>query len=317
MEQIAKLSIKKRFTHFTESVKTNGPKLYCIFKDQVYTETAAMNDVNDVFAADILYHNYCCKAFFNIFQANIAEIMGSLEMEDSVAAKDDTFKARFLALNLDFIKSAHSLTSIRDRLNEDSTDIVFNRSVKQLIIELYGDAVCFTCPNNKRKSQMVLCTNSSPEALVESLRVLTVQQAATELAQELKEYRFGLKTSLCEPQDFQLSMDTFQHNSPPKWTEFCSYMFRDKTSTQLKIDVVFQILYFILTDGKEPIPFHIIVAQAVYSLTQSKELVTALCQYEVCVGYNTVKKIDFNLSSFLRQVPTECHFPEFLKDLAH
>ena len=114
-----------------------------------------MCDVNNVFAADILYHDYCCKAYFNKYQAKIAEIMGNLEMEDSVAAKDDTFKARFLALNLDFSKSAHSLTSIRDSLNEGSADIVSNRSVKQLIIELYGDAVCFTYPSSKRKSQMV------------------------------------------------------------------------------------------------------------------------------------------------------------------
>ena len=75
-----------------------------------------MCDANDVFAADILYHDYCCKAYFNKYQAKIAEIMGNLEMDDSVAAKDDTFKDRFLALNLDFSKSAYSLTSIRDRL---------------------------------------------------------------------------------------------------------------------------------------------------------------------------------------------------------
>ena len=37
-----------------------------LFRDQVYTETAAMHDVNDVCAADILYHEYCCKAYFNI-----------------------------------------------------------------------------------------------------------------------------------------------------------------------------------------------------------------------------------------------------------
>ena len=84
-------------------------------------------------------------------------------------------------------------------------------------------------------------------------------------------------------------MDTFQHNSPPKWTEFCSHMFKDKTSTQLKINVVFQILNYILTDGKESILFYIMVAR-------SKELVTALCQYGACVGYNTVKKIDVDLA---------------------
>ena len=181
-------------------------------------------------------------------------------MEDAVAAKDDIFKARFLGLNLDFSKSAHSLTSIRDRLNEGSADIVSNKSVKQLIIEKYVDAVCFTYPGNKRKSQIVLCTNSSPEALVESLRVPPVQQVATELAQELKEYCFGLKATLCEPQDLQLSMDTFQKNSPLKWTEFCSFMFKGKTTAQLKIDAVFQILHNILTDDKEPTPFHVMVA---------------------------------------------------------
>ena len=74
--------------------------------------------------------------------------------------------------------------------------MVPNRAVKQLIIELYGDTVCFTYPNNKRISQMVLSTESSAEALIESMRVSPVQQVATELAQELKEYSFGLlKTS--------------------------------------------------------------------------------------------------------------------------
>ena len=202
VEQIARLSSKKIHTLYRVCEKPIAQKLLnaaMLFKDRVYTETAAMHDVNDVFVADILYHDYCCKAYFNEYQAKIAEIMGNLEIEDAVVAKDDTFKARFLALNLDFSKSAHSLTSIRDRLNEGSADIVSNRSVKQLIIEMYGDAVCFTYPSNKQKSQMVLCTNSSPEALVKSLRVPPVQQVATELVQELKEYCFGLKASLCEP----------------------------------------------------------------------------------------------------------------------
>lgn len=267
-----------------------------LFKDRVYTETAAMSGVDDAFAADILYHNYCCKAYFNKYQAKIAEIMKNLELEDSVAATDDSFKARFLALQLDFSTSAYSLSSIRDRLNEGSADVVSNRAVKQLIIELYGDTVCFTYPCNKRKSQMVFKSNSSPQPLVESLRVSPVQKVATELAQELKEYNFGLKMSLCEPKDLQLSMDKFQSNLPPLWAEFCSYMFKGKTTAQLKVSVVFQILHYILTDGTEPTPFHVMVGQGVHSLTRSKELVTALCQHGVSVSYNTVKRIDVDLA---------------------
>ena len=267
-----------------------------LFKDYVYTETAVMSGVDDVFAADILYHDYCCKAYFNKYQAKIAEIMKNLEIEDSVAAADDSFKARFLALQLDFGTSAYSLSSIRDRLNEGSTVVVSNRSVKQLIIELYGDTVCFTYPCNKRKSQMVLKTNSSPKPLVKCLHVSPAQKVATELAQELKEYSFGLKMSLCEPQDLQLSMDKLQSNPPPLWAEFCSHMFKGKTTAQLKINVVFQILHYILTDGTEPTPFHVMVGQGVHSLTRSKELVTALCQHGVSVSYNTVKRIDVDLA---------------------
>ena len=112
-----------------------------LFKDRVYTETAAMRDVGDVFAADILYDDHCCKSYFNKYHAKIEEIMNNLEKEDSVTAADDSFKARFLALGLDFSRSAHSLTSIRDRLNACSTEMVSNRAVKQPIIELYGDTV--------------------------------------------------------------------------------------------------------------------------------------------------------------------------------
>ncbi len=71
-----------------------------LFRDHVYTETAAMCDVGDVFAADILYHDHCRKGYFNKYQARIEEIMKNLEMEDSVTAADDSFKARLLAFEL-------------------------------------------------------------------------------------------------------------------------------------------------------------------------------------------------------------------------
>ena len=107
--------------------------------------------------------------------------MKNLDMEDSITAEDDSLNARFLFLGLYFSKSAYSLTSVRDRLNEGSTVIVSNRVVKQLIIELYGDAVCFSYPSIKRLSQMVLCNKT---ALVESLRISPVQHVPTEARAE-------------------------------------------------------------------------------------------------------------------------------------
>lgn len=70
--------------------------------DCVYTETAAlaMHEIGDVFAADILYHDHCCKGYFNKHYAKIEEIMNNLKKEDSLIAGDDSFKARFLAVSV-------------------------------------------------------------------------------------------------------------------------------------------------------------------------------------------------------------------------
>ena len=88
-----------------------------LFKDHVYTETATICEINDVFAADIQYHDHCHKGYFNKYQVKIDEILENLEMEDLVTTGEESLKARFLALGLDFSRSAYSLTSIRDRLN--------------------------------------------------------------------------------------------------------------------------------------------------------------------------------------------------------
>jgi hypothetical protein len=262
----------------------------------VYTDTAIMQEIDDVFAADIRYHDYCCKDYFNKYNAKIDEILRNREKEDYLTAEDESFKAKFLSLGLDFSRSAHSLASIRERLKDSSNGMVTNKAVKQLIIKLYGDAVCFTYPSNTQLSQMVLSTKSSPQALVESLRLSPTQQVAVKLAQELKKYSFGLKRSFCEPEDLELSMDNFIKNRPPIWEEFCSYLFKGKTTCQLKSDVVFQILHYILTDGNEPTPFHVMVAQGVHSLTRSKDLVTTLNQHGICISYKAVKKMDVDLA---------------------
>ena len=67
-----------------------------------------MSGVDDVFVAYIFYHDYCCKTYFNKCKARIAEFMEYLEMEDLVADADDSFKAKFLALQLDFSNSAYT-----------------------------------------------------------------------------------------------------------------------------------------------------------------------------------------------------------------
>ena len=184
--QIVKLSNKRKYTSYLEFVKKRGAQKLLnaamFFKDRVYTDTASMHKFEDIFAPDIYYHGYCCREYFNKYDSDIEEILKGLEDEDSITAGDASFKEQFLALGLDFATTAYSLTSIRDRVNEHLSVPVSNRAAKHLIIELYGDTVCFTYPCNKRISQMVFSVKSNPASLLESMRrVSPIQQVATEL----------------------------------------------------------------------------------------------------------------------------------------
>ncbi len=39
------------------------------------------------------------------------------------------------------------------------------------------------------------------------------------------------------------------------------------------------------------LPFHIMGAQAIHSMTRSKELITALSHHSICASYNTIRRI--------------------------
>ena len=53
-----------------------------------------------------------------------------------------------------------------------------------------------------------------------------------------------------------------------------------------------------ISGGKEPIPFHVMVAEVVHSLTRYKEFVTILNRHGICEPYNMVKRIDVDITEF-------------------
>ena len=267
-----------------------------LFQDRAHRETGEMDGPDDVFAADIFYHKYCCRDYFNRYDAKVEEILQHLDKEDTITAEDESLRTAFSTLELDFETTAYSITFISNKLNETQESPVSNRAAKQMIIELYGDGVCFTYPTKKRISQMVFSTKSNPASFLESARVSPVQRVASSLEQELKAYKFGLNKSFCAPKDLQLSLTALHENPPAKWEEFLSQLFKGKKISNIVKYVVFQILHYAISGGKELTPFHVMVAEAVHSLTRSKELITALNHHGICTSYNTVRRIDVDLA---------------------
>ena len=106
-------------------------------------------------------------------------------------------------------------------------------------------SVLITYPCNKWKFKMVLHSNSS----VRPLRVSPVQQVAIKLAQELKEYSFGLKESLCEPQE---SPTLHWWHIPAKpTTEVDRILLIQVKGENNHSAKNWRSLHYILTDGKE------------------------------------------------------------------
>ncbi|KAG0716180.1 hypothetical protein GWK47_010311 [Chionoecetes opilio] len=92
------------------------------YKDEVKTRCASLDTAGDVFAADIFYHGNCLRQY---------------------------------------LLSRYSVTHIRNLVNANlKTDQqIDNRRTKVLLIKCFRDTICFTYPDDRRKSQMV---NSPP-----------------------------------------------------------------------------------------------------------------------------------------------------------
>lgn len=85
----------------------------------------------------------------------------------------------------------------------------------------------------------------SQETLVEPLRVSAVQQVAMELAHYIA---LDYKRASVSPRPQDIGGKNPSPLPSPRWTEFCS-LAKGKTTSQLKADVVFQILNYIFSDG--------------------------------------------------------------------
>ena len=81
---------------------------------------------------------------------------------------------RFLN-TLELGKKGYTVSFRRDTVNPKlGVDKLNNKQVKQLLIEFYGQDICFTYPKNKSKPQMFFSSSIRQADIVETLRVKTL-----------------------------------------------------------------------------------------------------------------------------------------------
>ena len=132
-----------------------------LLQDSVVTRlsTCYDSDVGAVFAADFEYHKSCMRKYLIDYDRKIESIMDNLEKENT---STDQVREVFnkIVSTLDLENISYSVSYVREEMNKLlCNDNITNRSVKTLLLENYGQLICFTYPHNRRNSQMFFHPN--------------------------------------------------------------------------------------------------------------------------------------------------------------
>ena len=103
---------------------------------------------------------------------------------------------------INLTENGYSLSEIRDRVNAllSSDFLIENRKVKELLIEKYGEDICFT------KSQMFYSRLISSESFLETIRSKNIyKECANALKEECLSFNFELSNTFCDADDLDKS----------------------------------------------------------------------------------------------------------------
>jgi len=277
-------------------------------QDDVFVRLSTLNDTNDVFAADILYHKLCLDTYFKKSkeaakseQPTLNEITQPNVIPASQtcvsATIDNVFALLILEIDDDLKTNCFELSNLTNRLKRLSNTVnitIDNRLVKKLLIEHYGDELVFSQPKNQSKSPIVFKATTKPTDLVESIRNIYEKSLNPDtLKEDLKSNAFNMKGYVCNDALISEEFDNFKLTS--QWESFIRKLIGSEryfnTDIKRKCFSIYMDLYYLVTDG-DLTPKHVSLAQYIHHYTRSKLLINTLNKLGHCISYPSLKKVD-------------------------
>ena len=145
------------------------------------TRCVFLNTAGDVFAANILYHRNCLKQYLLKYNRQVVVLFENIQRSNEAATIDLNYKQLFD--NLDFNTNSFSLSHIRELVNIklDADQHIDNRLAKVLLIKYFSDKICFTYPDDRRKSQMVYSSSLLENMLCIRYQLATIFTILTQI----------------------------------------------------------------------------------------------------------------------------------------
>ena len=315
------------------------------FMDEVYIRVSDLDSVSKIFAADLYCHSSCYSNYIRKWNTEISASENnnnSLPSETLVELKKNVF-GKYIGIIGSSIQKGRglSLSDIRDMINNENKLNFRNSEIKTFLVEAFGEEIKFCDPERKNQSQFVFSSSVKVEDVINFLRNLDVARTAgTEIRKVLLETDFELDDKFCDAQELQKSWT--QMVIPDILVTFFASLFnvsktkilKDEIKPQdfdclsdndedeeddteevassklmMKINSLFQIMFYQVTDGKHKTPLQIMNAHGIYERCRSRELITAFNRQSVCISYNTMKKLRSDLAKYTIHKSSENEIP--------
>ena len=187
VRQLYRLSEPSRAQAFLDAIKLN--------LDEVYTRCSIYQSKEDLYAADLMSHKACMNKCLKQFQRDFKVDQDEEDVKDSKNVQE-AFEN--LSSEIDVEKKGYALSDCRDKLNSHLKIYqVTNRKLKKMLINHFGQEICFTDARDRHKSQMFFSSKITSTDVVEMLRSADVVKACAEkLKKECEEFCFGLSDTI-------------------------------------------------------------------------------------------------------------------------
>ena len=142
-----------------------------------------------------------------------------------------------------------------------------NKKVKRLLIQHFGEEICFLYPKDRTKSQMVFSNKLQTTGLIENLRATDpIITAAKLLREETKQYDFLPDDSFSASSDLIASHEIYQNRQPEIWKKFFDALLPNRKNydgLQWKFDTTYQIVHATVTKKKTPLDVFVAHPQSI------------------------------------------------------
>ena len=147
---------------------------------------------------------------------------------------------------------------------------------------------------------MLFSTDIKSADVAETLRSTDIiKTCAEQLRDECRMFEFDLEGTFNSAEDMHISYAKYVESRPQLWEKFFNIMFPYRTKSlhiQRKCDTLFQIIHYILHNGRKHNPFHVSLAELIHDNSRSKILIQIMNKLGLCISYDELERIDFGLA---------------------